>query len=99
MATVVVTQTAKADVERLIRTNNLPASTRDRVKASLAPLATYPLLGRALLGRWAGFHVVLGPWPWMLVIYAYDEAIDQVAVVTIQDSRTARAATSIRRRR
>ena len=94
MAMVVVTVTARADLERLISTLALPGSTRDRVKMSLAPLSTFPLLGRALLGRWAGFRVVLGPWPWMLLVYAYNEAIDQIAVVTIQDSRSARAATS-----
>jgi len=94
MASVVVTETARVDLDRMIRTHSLLASTRDRVKASLVPLATFPLLGRALLGRWVGFRVVLGPWPWMLLVYAYDDAVDQVAVVTIQDSRWARAATS-----
>jgi hypothetical protein len=29
----------------------------------------------------------------MLLVYVYDSALDQVAVVTIQDSRSARAAT------
>ena len=94
MATVVVTQTARADLERIIRTHSLPVSTRDRVRASLAPLAKFPLLGRALPGRWTGFRVVLGPWPWMLLVHVYDEALDRIAVVTIQDSRSARAATS-----
>jgi hypothetical protein len=94
MAAVVVTETARADLDRLIRTHRLPGSTRDRVKASLAPLATFPLLGRALPGRWAGFRVVLGPWPWMLLVHAYDEVRDRVVIVTIQDSRSARSATS-----
>ena len=96
MATVVITHTARADLEHLIGTRSLPISTRDRVKASLAPLAAYPLLGRELLGRWEGFRVVLGPWPWMLLVYAYDEAIDRVAVLTIQDSRSVRAPTAQR---
>ncbi len=94
MARVFVTETARADLDQLIRSHSLPASTRDRLKTSLASLETFPLLGRALSGRWAGFHVVLGPWPWMLVVYAFDEAADRVVVVTIQDSRSARAATS-----
>lgn len=94
MATVVVTEAAQADLQRLIRTHTLPASTRERVRASIEPLRTYPLLGRALLDRWANFRVVLGPWPWMLIVYVYDEAIDRVAVATLQDSRSARAATS-----
>lgn len=94
MVTVVVTEAAQADLDRLIRTHALPPSTLERARASIEPLRTYPLLGRALLGRWASFRVVLGPWPWMLIVYMYDEAIDRVAVVTIQDSRSARAATS-----
>ena len=94
MATVVVAKTAQADLEWLIRTHGLPASTRDRVMASLVPLATFPRLGRALSGRWTGFRVVLGPWPWMLLVHAYEEAADRVVVVTIQDSRSAQAVTS-----
>lgn len=94
MTTVFVTETARADLDRLIRSHTLPSSTRDRVKASLQPLATFPRLGRALSGRWTGLHVVLGPWPWMLVVYAFDESVDRVVVVTIQDCRSARGATS-----
>ena len=94
MTRVVVTDTARADLDDLIRTHRLPASTRVRVRASLVQLNTFPLIGRGLLGRWAAFRVVLGPWPWMLVVYSYDEGIDEVAIITIQDSRTARAATT-----
>jgi hypothetical protein len=96
MAAVVVTKTAQADLEWLIRTHSLPASARERVRASLAPLATFARLGRALGGRWAGLRVVLGPWPWMLIVHAYEEVADRVVVVTIQDSRSAHAATSHR---
>jgi hypothetical protein len=49
------------------------------------------LLGAPLEGRWAGFRFILGPWRWMIVVYRYDEAIDQVAVVTIRDGRSAGA--------
>lgn len=96
MARVVVTETAKRDLDSLIATRGLPASTRDRVRALLTPLATFPLLGRELEGRWAGSRVVLGPWPWMLIVYRCDEATEQVAVVTIADSRTVTAPTSDR---
>ena len=94
MARVVVTETAIRELDALIATRNLPASTRDRIRGQLSPLGTFPLLGRELLGRWAGFRVVLGPWSWMLLVYRYDESRDEVAIVTIQDSRTATAATS-----
>ena len=92
MATVIVAQTARRDLEAMILTHSLPDSTRDRVVASLRPLMEFPHLGPALTGRWAGFRFILGPWPWMLLVYQFDEAADLVAIVTIQDSRSARAA-------
>lgn len=93
MSRVVVTHTARADLDSLIRTHNLPESTRDRVKASVEPLGTFPLLGRGLLGRWAGLRVVLGPWPWMLLVYSHDERTDVVSLVFIHDARSAGSAT------
>ncbi len=89
MARVVVTATAQRDLADLIESRSLPGSTRDRVRAHLAPLATFPRLGRELEGRWAPLRAILGPWSWMLIVYGYDEAGDIVAVVTIADSRTA----------
>lgn len=96
MATVVVAESAHVDLNALVLTHGLPASTTDRVRKALEPLGSFPLLGPALDGRWQGFRFILGPWPWMLLVYAYDEGTDQVAVVTIQDSRSARAATAAR---
>ena len=93
MATVVVAETARLDLEALIQTHSLPPSTRDRVRTALIPLAEFPFLGPALTGRWHRLRFILGPWPWMLLVYQYDESADQVSVVTIQDSRFARAAT------
>lgn len=52
------------------------------------------LIGASLEGRWAPYRFVLGPWRWMLVVYAYDEEADRAAVVTIQDARSGQAATS-----
>jgi len=52
------------------------------------------LLGPPLTGRWQGFRFILGPWSWMLLVYAYDEETDQVSLVTIQDARSAESATS-----
>ena len=91
MAAVVVTPTAVADLDRLIATLLLPSNTRERVRASLKPLSRLPQLGAALEGRWSGYRFVLGPWPWMIVVYTYDEPTDRVAIVTIQDSRSAAA--------
>lgn len=68
--------------------------TRERVRRSLEPLRRFPLIGGQLFGAWGQFRFVLGPWRWMLIVYAYDEAADQVAVVTIEDARSARSPTA-----
>ena len=91
MARVVVTETAQRDLQQLIDSRHLPDTTRDRVRAILAPLSRFPLLGKALDGRWSGFRVIIGPWPRMLILYRYDEPSSVINVVTIADSRTAAA--------
>jgi plasmid stabilization system protein ParE len=90
VASVVVTPTARRNLDTLIETLSLPTSTRQRVKASLEPLRRFPLIGAPLEGRWAGFRFILGPWRWMIVVYRYDEALDQVWILTIRDARSAR---------
>lgn len=82
------------DLDRLIQTHSLPANTRDRFRRSVQPVERFPLIGASLEGRWAPYRFVLGPWRWMLVVYTYDEGADRVAIVTVQDTRSARAATS-----
>jgi hypothetical protein len=94
VATVVVTPNAVTNLDTLVQTLSLPRETLARVKSSLQPLARFPLLGAPLEGRWAEFRFILGPWRWMLIVYTYDQAVDRVAVVTIQDARSAVAATS-----
>ncbi len=96
MASVVLAPTAVADLERLIRTHSLPATTRERVKSSLRQLTTFPLLGAPLTGRWQSFRFILGPWPWILLVYVHDEEADRISVLTIQDSRSAESITSQR---
>jgi plasmid stabilization system protein ParE len=93
VARVLVTETASADLRAMDLTHSLPTSTTERVRATLAVLAVFPQIGPALEGRWRGLRFVLGPWPWMLLVYAWDEQADEVVVVTIQDARSARAAT------
>ena len=96
MATVVVAENARRELETMILTHSLPASTRDRVRTALEPLAEFPLLGPALDGTWRGLRFILGPWPWMLLVYSYDAPAERVSVVTIQDARSSRAATAKR---
>jgi ParE toxin of type II toxin-antitoxin system, parDE len=92
MAAVVVAPAALRDLERLIDSRSLPASTRARVVATFEALRLFPERGAPLSGRWSGFRYVLGPWPWLLVVYAYDSTTDSVQIVTLQDARSAVAA-------
>lgn len=80
----------------MMTSRQLPADTRERVRRSLSQLETFPLAGRRLIGVWRAFRLILGPWPWMLVIYQYDETTDTVTVFAIHDARTGSAATSAR---
>lgn len=94
MARVVVTERARTDLDRLIRTHSLPATTRARVIRSLAPLAEFPGMGAPLAGRWAPSRFVLGPWRWMLLVYVVDPERDLVIVLSILDGRSAASPTS-----
>jgi hypothetical protein len=91
VASVELARAAVEDLDEMIRTHSLPNDTRARVARSLRPLERFPLLGRALAGRWDGFRFLLGPWRWMLLLYAYDEIEERVVVVTIQDGRSSAA--------
>lgn len=92
MASVLITPTAERELNALIESHSLPTSTRARLRSSLAPLRTFPLVGAPLAGRWTGFRFLLGPWRWMIVVYVYEDATDTASVVSIQDGRSARSA-------
>ena len=93
MARVELAKAAVEDLHRIILTHSLPPDTTTRVRASLQPLRTFPLLGPALHGRWAGYRFVVGPWRWMILVYRHLVEDDRV-VVTIQDARTSSAVTN-----
>jgi hypothetical protein len=92
VASVELARAAVEDLDAMIRTHSLPSDTRSRVARSLRPLERFPRMGFALTGRWDGYRVLIGPWRWLLFVYVYIE--DRVVVVTIQDARSAAAATT-----
>jgi plasmid stabilization system protein ParE len=96
MPTVVVTLTARDDLERLVQTHSLPDDTTERFRRSIVHLGRFPSIGAELHGAWDGFRFVLGPWRWMIVVYEFVEAQDQVVIVTVQDARSGRSPTSTR---
>jgi plasmid stabilization system protein ParE len=91
-----LSEAAVQDLEALIRSHSLPPDTRERVKRSLRPLERFPRLGPALHGRWDGMRFILGPWRWLLLVYAHLEEDDVVVVLTIQDARSSTAVTRAR---
>lgn len=97
MPRVIVTPRAVADLGELIDTLNLPANALRRVQASLRILERFPLAGRALPGAWEGTRFLIGPWPWLILIYLHDERDDTVSIVAAHDGRSSSSATSTRR--
>ena len=95
MARVELSAAAVEDLDALIVSHELPPDTIPRVARSLRPLDRFPLAGRALTGDWQGFRFLVGPWRWMLLVYAYLEAEDRVVVVTVQDARRSSSATTL----
>lgn len=96
MTRVVVTEEARRELSTLINSRHLPGDARGRVASSLQPLASHPMIGPALRGTWEGYRFVLGPWPWMLLVYRVDVERDTVLVASIQDARRAGTATGAR---
>jgi hypothetical protein len=96
MATVVVTATAERNLRALIRSRSLPASSTERVLASLPHLEGFPLAGSPLAARWAGYRYILGPWRWLLIVYRYDGDLDRVYITAMRDAREASSPTGAR---
>jgi hypothetical protein len=93
---VLVTPRAVEDLRDLIGALGLPDSTLVRVQRSLRILETSPLAGRALTSQWEGVRFLIGPWPWMILLYTHDADDDAVYVVAVHDGRSSTSATQDR---
>lgn len=96
MAQVIVTPQGQRDIDGAVAALGLPIDTWTRVARSLRALETFPLAGAELAGRWASTRFVLGPWPWMVLLYRYEESSDRVFLVAMHDARSAASATATR---
>lgn len=96
MARVIVTPRAVADLHGLVEGLGLATTALVRVQRSLRILERFPLAGRALTGRWEGTRFVVGPWPWMILVYVHDIDDDAVYVVAVHDGRSASSPTAAR---
>jgi plasmid stabilization system protein ParE len=93
---VVVTPRAVSDLRALVDGLGLSDTAFARVQRSLRILERFPKAGRALTGRWEGTRFLIGPWPWMIIVYVHDEADDAVFVVAVHDGRSAGSPTGSR---
>jgi hypothetical protein len=96
VARVIVTPQAMRDLHALVDALGLPADALGRVQRSLRILERFSLAGRALTGRWEATRFLIGPWPWMILVYVYDEADDAVFVAAVHDGRSSSSATGFR---
>ena len=99
MTRVELSLTAIERLERMIVTHSLPADTLARVQRSLRVVERFPSIGRRLEGHWRDLRLIVGPWRWLLIVYAYEQSADRVLVVSIQDARTSTAVTNLSARR
>ena len=89
----IVTPRAVQDLRELSDALGLTPDAMRRVQRSLGMLERFPRAGRALTGPWEGSRFLVGPWPWMILIYIHDEADDAVYVVAVHDGRSGSSAT------
>lgn len=94
MARVRLAARAVDDLAWLIESHGLPPDARARVARRLRRLRDFPRMGRELGGRWAGARFILGPWSWFVIVYDFDDAADEVIVLTMHDARSSSSATN-----
>lgn len=93
MTRLVVTETAARSLAELMDSHSLPVDTQDRVRRTLEPLKRFPLFGATLDPASPQLRFLIGPWRWLVIVYAYREADDTVAILAFEDGRSARSTT------
>ncbi len=83
-------QQALSNLDRLVLTHSLSPDTRERIEASAQPLQRFPRIGPEIRTLADGsLRFLIGPWPWLLIIYLYLEADERVVIVSVEDGRAA----------
>lgn len=85
---------ALAGLDQLVLSHSLPADTRLRVEQSAQVLRRFPRFGPELrtLPDGAELRFLIGPWPWLVIVYLYLVSERRAVVVSIEDGRAASAA-------
>lgn len=91
MARLEWSESALSGLDRLRLTHSLLADTRERLEATARPLERFPRLGPQLRTHDDGAELrfLIGPWPWLVIIYLHLEAENRVVVVSVEDGRAA----------
>lgn len=91
MARIEWTESAVVALDQLVLSHSLPTDTRQRVKLSLRPLERFPRFGPelAVFDDGSELRFLIGPWPWLVLVYLYDESTQRVVVVAPEDGRAA----------
>jgi hypothetical protein len=89
-------ESAVAALDQLVLSHSLPTDTRERVKHSLGRLERFRRLGPelAVLGDGSELRFLIGPWPWLVLVYLYDEREQRIVVVSPEDARAASSTTT-----
>lgn len=84
-------ESALSALDTLVVTHSLPSDTRARVEGSARPLGRFPRLGPELraLPDAAELRFLIGPWPWLVIVYLYLEREERVVIVSVEDGRAA----------
>ncbi len=88
-------------LEQLVFSHSLPTDTRQRIENSAIPLVRFPRIGPALreLSDGSELRFLIGPWPWLIIVYLYREPEMRIVLVSIEDGRSAMATIDQHRRK
>jgi plasmid stabilization system protein ParE len=91
MARLEWSERALLNLDRLVVSHHLPGDTRERIESSARPLERFPRFGPEIRTFPDGgeLRFLIGPWPWLLIVYLYLGSEDRVGVVSIEDGRAA----------
>jgi plasmid stabilization system protein ParE len=96
MARLEWSERARTQVEQLVLSHSLLSDTGARIEASAQPLARFPRFGPEIKGVAEGgeLRFLIGPWPWLVIVYLYLASEERVVIVSVEDGRGASATIS-----
>ena len=98
MARLQWSERALATLDQLVLTHSLPTDTRLRIETSARPLARFLRIGPQLrdLPGGAELRFLIGPWPWLVIVYVVFAGENRVVIASVEDGRRSAASTVTR---